>query len=248
MFILNIIFYPLFIAITIASVPVMGAVILLLSVGRGGRTRIRNLRYAINIYGKIITRLPYPFCVLDVEDETGVDLLSGPFLFIFNHRSSSDPFLLSIVPVKCDTIQVVNKWPFKLPILGPTAAYAGYLSIIEMTYEEFLGKCEEAIDDNVSIAFYPEGTRSGGRHMNPFHSTAFRVFLKTGVPIIPICVAGNEDMPKKGSLVIHPGKVKIKLLRPLLRANFGEDTSAYEVKKYLWNLMDNELKQMDAAL
>jgi 1-acyl-sn-glycerol-3-phosphate acyltransferase len=246
--ILNIIFYPLFVAITIAAVPVITVALVFSSLGRPLRVRIRHLRYAINIYGKIITRLPYPFCVLDVQDETGLDLLAGPFLFIFNHRSSSDPFLLSTIPVKCESIQVVNKWPFKLPILGPAAAYAGYLSVNDMSSEEFLMACEAELAQDVSIAFYPEGTRSGGKHMNKFHSTAFRVFLKTGIPIIPICVAGNENMPHKGSLVLNPGKVKVKFLRPLLREEFAEDTSAYEVKNLLWNRMNEELMEMDAAL
>ena len=125
--ILNIIIYSLLIAITIAAVPVITVLVLLLSAGGGHRARMSYLRIAINIYGKVITRLPYPFCVFDVDDQTGVDLLhAGPFLFIMNHRSSSDPYLLSTLPVKCETIQVVNKWPFKLPILGPAAAYAGY--------------------------------------------------------------------------------------------------------------------------
>lgn len=244
---LNVFFYPLFIFVTLASVPMMGVVVIFLSIFRPLRVYKKNLRLAINVYGKIITRLPHPFSTFSVENRSGLDLLNGPFIFIFNHRSSSDPFFLSVIPIRCETIQVVNKWPFKLPVLGFVASLAGYLNVNEMPYEEFAMKCKEVLDEGVSIAFYPEGTRSGSRHMNPFYSSAFRVFLNTGAPIVPICVSGNEHMPHKGSLVLHPGHVKIRILKPVLREHYGESMSVFQIKNSVREVIKTELSKMDEA-
>ena len=61
--------------------------------------------------------------------------LRGPFrgasdrsyIFVCNHRAASDAFLMCVLPV--EAVQVVNTWPFHLPVLGRFARMAGYLNI-----------------------------------------------------------------------------------------------------------------------
>ena len=82
--------------------PLMTLVVLLLSIFRPHRVLLKNFRWAINFYGKVVTRLPYPLASFSYDNRSGLDLSKGPFIFIFNHRSSSDPFLVSALPVNCE--------------------------------------------------------------------------------------------------------------------------------------------------
>lgn len=245
---LNLSFYAAFLAVSGIVIPAMTAGVVLISALRGRRVLMRNFRNAIIVYGKIVTRLGYPLASFELQDRTGLpDLVSGgPYLFICNHRSSSDPFLVSVLPVRCELVQVVNQWPFRLPVLGFFATLAGYLNVNAMPFERFKGLAMKLIADRVSIVFFPEGTRSGGTHMNQFHSSAFKLFLESGTPIIPMCISGNQDIPHKGTLKLMPGRVRVRLLPPLRREDFGPDANAFKVKTAVRAMMERELREMDS--
>jgi len=245
---LNLSFYAAFLAVSGLVIPAMTAGVILISALRGKRVLMRNFRNAIIVYGKVVTRLGYPLVTFEFQNRTGIDDLAkgGPYLFICNHRSSSDPFLVSVLPVNCELVQVVNQWPFRLPVLGFFATLAGYLNVNAMPFERFRDDCMKLLAERVSIVFFPEGTRSGGTHMNQFHSSAFKLFLEGSTPIIPMCISGNEDMPHKGTLKLLPGRVRIRLLPPLMPADFGPEANAYKVKTAVRAMIERELGDLDA--
>jgi 1-acyl-sn-glycerol-3-phosphate acyltransferase len=194
----------------------------------------------------MVVWMAYPLVRVRFDNRSGIESFEGPFIFVCNHRSSSDPFLMSVLPASCNVVQVVNKWPFKLPVIGIYARLAGYLDINSMPAEEFNERAGKLLGQNVSIIFFPEGTRSGGTSMGPFHGTAFRLFLGARVPIVPICISGNENIPHKGSLVLNPGRVNIRMLPPI-RWEDCRDMKAYKVKTLVKKLIEDELVLMDEA-
>ena len=48
------------------------------------------------------------------------------------------------------------------------------------------------------LAVYPEGTRQHGREIQPLQSGAAYLAIKTGVPILPVAIAGSEE-PFRGA-------------------------------------------------
>jgi len=224
----------------------MTAIVVFMSLFRPKRVLLRNFRGAISIYGRVVTRLGYPLVRLHVEDRSGVDLESGPYIFIINHRSSSDPFLVSSLPLGTELVQVVNKWPFRLPVLGFFARLADYIDINSISFEEFIEQGRRLLGQGVSIVFFPEGTRSGGLEMGQFRSAAFKLFLETRVPVIPIGISGNEDIPHKGSLRLNPGLVKVRYLPPV-RWEHHRDSNAYKVKTAVREIIGRELRDMDGV-
>jgi 1-acyl-sn-glycerol-3-phosphate acyltransferase len=197
---------------------------------------------AILWYGAVIIRiLPFPLVRIDYKDFSQGDS-GGPCIFISNHRSSSDPFLMAVVST--EAIQVVNIWPFRLPILGIIAKLAGYLSVREMPFEDFLAKTTNLLREGVSIIVFPEGTRSRDNSVGQFNGAIFRVASEARKPIVPICITGNEMIPPIGSAFLHPGVIKIHRLKPLLWEEY-KMLDPFKLKNHVRQIIINEVSAME---
>ena len=239
---LNTSFYFLFILFSTVSIPLLTLSIVLLGLISRPRTTMRRYRRAISWYGSVIINvLPAPLVRIRYKDyEKGY--VKGPCLFICNHVSSSDPFLMACLPYEC--IQVVNSWPFKLPVLGIYARFAGYLSVNEMQYELFSQKACELLEQGVSIISFPEGTRSGSSKMGQFHSSIMHIALKSRCPVIPICIWGNQKIPSKGSLVFHPGTIRVHKLRAMYWEEYRH-LSPFQLKNRVRKIIADEVALLE---
>lgn len=238
----NTIFYILFIIFSFLGIPLLYFIGAFQAVFISRRKAMKKFRRAISWYGLVIIKaLPYPFVrvIYKDQDETKIP---GPFIFACNHRSASDPFLMACLPY--EFVQVVNIWPFKLPVLGFTARWAGYLSVREMTFEDFSKKAADLLNDGVSIVAFPEGTRSADGSLGQFHGSIFRVALQTGYPVVPVCITGNEKIPARGTLLLRPGTIRIHKLSPITRSEYNGFTP-YKLKNKVRLLIAGEIEAME---
>ena len=240
--ILNIGFYSLFLAGSSVLIPALGLVMLLQAPFIPHRIAMRRFRNLIKVYGRVVTRIPYPLVKMEYKDCS--DAKHTPCIYIFNHRSSLDPFLVAFLPG--EIVQVVNTWPFRLPVLGIFARFAGYLSIREMAVETFYEKAEKLLSQGVSLAVFPEGTRSTTQAMGTFHSTAFRLALRCGVPLVPVCLSGTEIVMGKGSLKLSPGRVGIHRMESLQPEEF-QGMSPFKLKNRVQEIIAEELSRMEVC-
>ena len=241
---LNLQFYPLFFLFSAVGIPLLTLFVALLALFVPHRTAMRRFRRAISWYGWVIIRiLLYPWVRVRYENRDP-DAGPGPFLFVCNHRSTSDPFLMAVLPH--EVIQVVNVWPFRLPVLGFFARCAGYLSVRQMPPEEFIARAARYVAQGVSIAAFPEGTRSGSRVMGPFHSAVFRLALRTGVPIVPLCISGNERIPPRGSGWLSPGIIRVRRLAAI-RAEAYADLNPFQLKNRVRTMIAEEVDRMETG-
>lgn len=239
---LNLWFYFLFFAVQALLVPVLVFIGLVPIPFCSWRRIMAHARALIKVYGRVVLLLGRPFIRVHVDQGTGIIPL--PCIYICNHRATSDAFLMA--SLAGEGVQVVNIWPFKLPVLGFFAKVAGYLSIREMPAEEFIQRGSKLLSQGVCIAAFPEGTRSGGRQMGPFHSTLFRLALQTGAPIVPICISGTENKPRKGSVVMHPGLIRIRLLAPVTEEAY-RDMTPFKLKNHVRDQIATELERMELS-
>ena len=238
----NFIFYVLFILFSLIGIPVFSAIVAFQSIFISHREGMKKFRRAISWYGLGVIRvLPFPFVRVFYKDldKTGE---KGPFIFTCNHRSASDPFLMACLP--CEIVQIVNIWPFKLPVLGFMARSAGYLSVREMSFEEFSQKATALLNEGVSIVAFPEGTRSADGSLGQFHSSIFRVALKSGYPIAPVCITGNEKIPARGTLLLKPGIIKIHKL-PHLKFKDFKDLTPFKLKNGVRQIIADGIEAME---
>lgn len=241
----SIVFYLLLALYSAASMPVLTLLVACQAPFTSRRHMERQFRRAIRWYGwPIIHVLPWPLVRVRFEALQPLPR-AGARVVICNHRSSSEPFLMAALPLD-EVVQVVNKWPMHLPVWGVVARLAGYLSIKEMTVDEFLWRAGALLRQGVSVVVFPEGTRAHGRDVGAFHGAAFRLCLQERVPIQPVCISGSERVPPRGSLVLHPGRVTLRALPPLPWEQYQHLTS-FQLKNSVRDSLTRELASMEAT-
>ncbi len=238
---LNLYFYTFFFLFSAISIPVLTIMVAISRIFLSHRRTMKRFRRAISWYGIIITSIPYPFIRLRYEDR-GKNGAEEPYIFVCNHRAASDAFLMCVLPH--EVVQIVNVWPFKIPVLGLYARFSGYLNIRMMSQEQFLAQATKLLVDGVSIIFFPEGTRSASRTMGSFHGAAFRLALASKAAVVPLCITGNENIPPKGSLLLRPGTIRVRRL-PAITWEEYKDLNAFAFKNRVWHIIDKELSVME---
>jgi 1-acyl-sn-glycerol-3-phosphate acyltransferase len=241
LYIFNLYFYTLFMVVSAAVIPLLTMYGVCLGLFSSRRGAMKRFRRAISWYGLIIMAIPYPFikirCVSQECNDPG-----DPYIFICNHRSASDAYLIGALPY--ELVQIVNVWPFRIPVLGKYAQWAGYLNIRMMPPEEFSQRAGQLLKEGVSVVFFPEGTRSTTLAMGSFHGSAFRLALASKVPVVPLCISGSETIPPKGSALLHPGTIRINRL-PAITWDEYKDLTPFAFKNRVWKIMDHELSVME---
>jgi 1-acyl-sn-glycerol-3-phosphate acyltransferase len=241
LFLVNLYFYTFFFLFSAISIPVLTLIVAISRIFLSHRRTMKRFRRAISWYGTIITSIPYPFIRLRYEDREKKDA-EEPYIFVCNHRAASDAFLMCVLPH--EVVQIVNVWPFKIPVLGLYARFSGYLNIRMMSQEQFLEQATKLLIDGVSIIFFPEGTRSASRTMGSFHGAAFRLALASKAAVVPLCITGNENIPPKGSLLLRPGTIRVRRL-PAITWDEYKDLNAFAFKNRVWHIIDKELSVME---
>jgi len=227
----NLLLFIMVVVFTIVIFFVFGIMIIVIRLFGSQRIAQKTLRFLILYYGKTII---YGFARLLVTvkfvDSSKGKTAQDPCVYVANHKSASDAFLVGVL--SGEFVQVVNLWPFKIPILGLCAQLAGYLNIRNMPFDDFLIECRQLFDQKVSIIGFPEGTRSGSSQMGSFRSSLFRVAKENKLKIVPLCILGNEDKPKRNSLKINPGRIEIHKL-PALAYHEYQHMTGFELKNHV---------------
>ena len=71
-----------------------------------------------------------------------------------------------------------------------------------------------------SFLIFPEGTRSKTDDLLPFKKGGFVMALKAQAPIVPIAVRGGRAALRKGSWIIRPVTVRIRVGPPIETSDF----------------------------
>jgi 1-acyl-sn-glycerol-3-phosphate acyltransferase len=238
-----ILFYPILTIYTIVSVMLMTLFMIVTAPFFSHVKNMHRFRRLINIYGYgIIHGLARPMGPV-IYQAAPRDTKTAK-LIVSNHISASDPFLVACLPEVL--VQVVNVWPFKLPVWGVFARWSGYLNVRRMEPDAFVEACAELLREGTSIVAFPEGTRAGENPMGPFHSAIFRVALATKVPIVPMCIYGNAHAPARGSLLLEPSVVRVHCL-PEVTWETYQAMTPFQLKNHVRELIQEEVERMKTA-
>ena len=241
---MNVYLYTLFLISSVIVIPLLSLFVFILSLFMRKRSVMKRFRRCISWYGRVMTSVPFPFIRLRYEDCSGRVTDVG-HIFVSNHRAASDAFLMCVLPH--EAVQVVNTWPFHIPVIGRLAKMAGYLNVKRMTPELFNELAEALLADGVSIIFFPEGTRSGSREVGAFHGAAFRLALRSKAPIVPLCIVGNENIPPKGSFLFRPGTVRVRRLPAVLWEEYSQ-FSVFALKNRVRATIESHLSLMESRV
>ena len=242
-FFLNVWFYAAFAVFGLCDLPVFAGLSVADRLLLPQRAALRRLRLRIHRFGQQVIWLLRPIAPVVREGEGWEPLEGG--VYVANHRSFSDPWLISQLP-RAEIVQIVNRWPFKIPVLGIVAKLAGYIDIKGMPLERFIETGSALLNDKVTLVSFPEGTRSRDGTLGVFNGEIFRLVKQTGVPVVPLVIIGHERTPARGSMVLRPTKIRMKLLPPLTIVEYGE-WSAFKLKETVRDRIRDAVQEMEGT-
>ncbi len=196
---------------TVAWVPVVVAATLFLGLAgiaaglldRSGRTA----RSVAGLWGRFL------LWVLGVKvhvDGAG-NIPPGPAVFAANHASALDiPILFAHLPAD---FRIIHKRSlFLIPVVGLFLKVGGHVAIDRshpFRARKSLDKAIRRMRGGLSVAVFPEGTRSLTDEVLPFRRGVFVLAIDAGVPVVPLSIAGVKALAPKGMLTMHGGGVRL---------------------------------------
>jgi 1-acyl-sn-glycerol-3-phosphate acyltransferase len=99
------------------------------------------------------------------------------------------------------------------------------------------------LNKGISIVVAPEGTRNDtDKKLLPFQKGAFRIAVETGIPIMPMAVIGADEIMKKGSILLKPGKIKVYFSSPIDSNPYQYDEGHLDLSEHCFNHLEGMLK------
>jgi 1-acyl-sn-glycerol-3-phosphate acyltransferase len=144
-------------------------------------------------------------------------LPAGPAVFCSNHESNVDPPVLfrALHP----QLHVLYKAELhKFPIMGTVFDAGGFVAVERDNRERALGSIRrgaESLRAGNSFLIFPEGTRSRSGELLPFKKGGFIMAIEAQVPIVPVAVQGGRAAMRKGSAIVHPVHVSVRIGEPI---------------------------------
>jgi 1-acyl-sn-glycerol-3-phosphate acyltransferase len=168
-----------------------------------------------------------------------------PYIFAANHQSQFDIFALQGF-LGVEFRWLAKKELFQVPIWGPAMRRAGYIPIDRSHGKQAIKSLDEAaqkIAAGTSVIIFPEGTRSKDGNLQDFKAGAMVLAIKSRVDIVPVAISGTHAILPKGKLLINPGKVLIRMGKPIGMDNYGVKDK-HDLAKIVQNAVAGMLSTM----
>jgi 1-acyl-sn-glycerol-3-phosphate acyltransferase len=138
-------------------------------------------------------------------------------VFCANHQSNVDPPVLYRALHR--RLHILFKAELrKIPVLAYAWEVGGFVAVARDNREGAMRSIEQAarsIRDGNSFLIFPEGTRSRTNDLLPFKKGGFIMALKAQAPIVPVAVSGGRDAMRKGSWMVRPVMVTVRVGEPI---------------------------------
>jgi 1-acyl-sn-glycerol-3-phosphate acyltransferase len=139
------------------------------------------------------------------------------FVVVANHESFCDILvLLANLPMQVRFL--AKRSVFRVPVLGWSIAAAGFIPVDREDRSrgtETVDAALQRLSGGRSVVIFPEETRTRTGDLLPFKRGAAHLALRSGLPILPIALAGTFRVLKRGSLLITPGPVAMSVGNPI---------------------------------
>jgi 1-acyl-sn-glycerol-3-phosphate acyltransferase len=138
-------------------------------------------------------------------------------VYCSNHESNVDPPVLftALHP----RMHILYKHEIdQIPVLARAFRMGGFIPIDRRNKEAAMRSIEKgaaALRAGSSFLIFPEGTRSRTKEMLPFKKGGFIMAIKAGAPIVPVAISGGRDAMQRGSAIIKPVNISIRIGQPI---------------------------------
>lgn len=168
----------------------------------------------IKIWCKICIKLS--FCPLHIEGENNL-YLKKPMIFVANHASYSDAFLLlSILPA--GALFIGKKELLKWPMASSVMRKLNYIAVDRWDLSQNVEDTKligQALENQNSILIFPEGTFTYASGLQIFKAGAFQLAVDTGISICPIAIKNSRKLLRAGTCLLSPTAIEVTVCSPL---------------------------------
>ena len=138
-------------------------------------------------------------------------------VFCSNHESNVDPLVL--FQALHSQLHVLYKAELhKFPIMGTVFDVGGFVPIERGARDKSMASigCGAAsLRAGNSFLIFPEGTRSHTGHLLRFKKGGFIMAIEAQAPIVPVAVRGGRAAMRKGSALVRPVRVSVRIGTPI---------------------------------
>jgi 1-acyl-sn-glycerol-3-phosphate acyltransferase len=150
-----------------------------------------------------------------------------PYLLMCNHESHLDP--PSIIRASRRPVVFLTKEELRrIPVFGWSLQQMGHVFIDRKHTDRARDSIEAAaarVREGRCVLVFPEGTRSQGDEMLAFKKGGFVLAVKSGVPIVPLGIAGTRAIfPSQSRLIRGHGPVALVAGDPIPTAGYTLET------------------------
>jgi len=169
-----------------------------------------------------------------------------PHVFVANHSGLHDILALA-AHLPFQFRWVAKRSLFSVPFMGWHMRRSGYIAIDRDNPREAAKGIVEAakvIRGGIRAIAFPEGTRSRTGELGKFHSGAFALALRAGVPLVPITLEGSYRVIMPKTLQVNPGTViRITIDRPIDLSNYKRNEK-HRLESEVFQIMSGNLEKL----
>ena len=176
-------------------------------------------RRTVHELSRVLVRLFYaipPFWRQRVEGMEHVDR-NRPCVLVINHNSGVDIPTLYYLPLNFRWVS--KREVFRVPFFGQFLVLHGDICIDRGRGSEAMAQLlregRKWVDRGVSVAIFPEGTRSRDGEIHRFKAGAFLLAKELGVPILPVVMDGTRTLIRKNFMFDWRNRIRIRVLPPV---------------------------------
>ncbi len=167
-----------------------------------------------------------------------------PYVMVCNHQSLADIPLISNLPWEMKW--VAKEQLFAVPITGWMMRLAGDIPVARRVSRQKDIVFEEAtkyLNDNCSVIFFPEGTRSRSGKLRRFTQGAFELAIKERISVLPLVIEGTQNTLPKNSWKFGKAKnIRLKVLQPIETKGY-EETEAIKLMHKVRSVIKDQLEE-----
>ncbi len=146
---------------------------------------------------------------------------SGPVIFVCNHRSFIDPFIIGLCSRR-PIYYVAKEELFKNRLLGWFISSLGAFPVRRGAADgDMIETAKAILKRGDPVLIFPEGTRTRPGALGKPKRGVGRLALETGATVVPVAMIGTEAIRK--GLRVRPHKIRVRIGAPL---NFPQVDSA----------------------
>jgi 1-acyl-sn-glycerol-3-phosphate acyltransferase len=146
-------------------------------------------------------------------------------VYCSNHQSNVDPPV--VFEALHPRLHILYKEELNaIPVLARAFRLGGFIPIDRRNRESAMRSIEagaSSLAAGNSFLIFPEGTRSRSGELLPFKKGGFLMAIKAQAPVVPIAVQGGRAAMRRGSWIIQPVTVSVRVGAPVETTGLTQD-------------------------